>query len=385
MSRRSTTASAALLAALFLGAAGPATAQPAPTAAPVPPGPPPAPLAPSAQIPPLQAPPGQSQPPAALPPGQPLPAAPPPGPPLPAAPPPGPPFPSSGPPGPPLYPPPPGQSPPPSAPPPASPGWQTTPDPLTLPEPLEPAGPPDGITRHGLPITRRGHITIETSTLELTNQSYGYGSSAIFATGVALEASAHLTGGLYASVRYASAGFAVSGNLMGGADYIFKLSRGTWFTVGAALGVPLEQGGNALSLQLYGLTGAGWNLFEYMTNVVPLRLDGGFEMVRGGLSLRVDLQPVVLMPFDSLGADPQLLVQHAVEVQYGHTFGAGVRLQGVANTYSSDAYQAAVEPFVVMRRDLGFARLGLLKTLDEENPFYNEAWGMRFSAGVNID
>ncbi len=38
-----------------------------------------------------------------------------------------------------------------------------------------------------------------------------------------------------------------------------------------------------------------------------------------------------------------------------------------------------------MRRDLGFARLGLLKTLDEENPFYNEAWGMRFSAGVNID
>ncbi len=50
-------------------------------------------------------------------------------------------------------------------------------------------------------------------------------------------------------------------------------------------------------------------------------------MVRGGLSLRVDLQPVVLMPFDSLGADPELLVQHAVEVQYGHTFGAGVRLQ----------------------------------------------------------
>lgn len=130
-------------------------------------------------------------------------------------------------------------------------------------------------------------------------------------------------------------------------------------------------------------------------------------MVRGRFSVRVDLEPIVLIPFDraettvpvtnppttSNPNDVRLLFRHAVELQYGHALGVGIRYQGVANSFggfasniAEDLYQGSVEPFVVVNRDAGFVRLGLLKTLDEDTAaHYREAWGLRLSGGFHLD
>lgn len=273
------------------------------------------------------------------------------------------------------------------------PGWgppgapPPVPPPVQPETPSDPEPPPAGVTASGLPITRRGHVALEFAALETQIGSFN-GSSSVFITAAALDARARLTGSLYANARFASGGFALPGNLMGGVDYTVTAAPKTWITFGGALGVPLSQSGasGTFGTQLYGYSNAGWNLYEYIQNNVPLRLDGAFEMVRGNLGVRVEIQPVFMFPFDQDGADVEVLFQHAAEVQYGHSLGVGLRLQGVANSFGTgDDYQAAFEPFVVVRREMGFARLGLLKTLDEESPIYDEAWGMRLSAGFHLD
>lgn len=223
--------------------------------------------------------------------------------------------------------------------------------------------------------------------------AFGYGleyaqTSAVFVTSPALDVRARLKGALYANARFATGGFAVPGNLMGGVDYTITAAPKYWVTLGGALGVPLSQltSAGTSTLQLYSHANAGWNRHEYIQNVVPLRLDGAFEMVRGDFGLRIEIQPVFMFPFDQGGADVEVLFQHAAEVQYGHSLGIGLRIQGVANSFGTgDDYQGAFEPFVFVRREMGFARLGLLKTLDEETRIYNEAWGMRLAAGFHID
>ena len=291
------------------------------------------------------------------------------------------------PPGPPSWGSPPGQPAPPTAwgPPPNQPAQPTI---TAEPSPAsEPEAPP-GVTASGLPITRRGHVALDLSAMEITAGSGFAGPSALFVAGAAIDARARLKGALYANARFATGGFALPGNLMGGADYTITAAPKTWVTLGGALGVPLSQRGSSgtFGLPFYSHSNAGWNRHEYIANVVPLRLDGAFEMVRGDVGVRVEIQPVFMFPFDQQGADVEVLFQHAAEVQYGHSLGAGLRIQGVANSFGTgDDYQGAFEPFVFVRREMGYARLGLIKTLDEESPVYNEAWGMRLSAGFHLD
>lgn len=243
------------------------------------------------------------------------------------------------------------------------------------------------MTEAGYPITQRGRFAIEATAFKLdVGNGFGY-SNAVYAASTALSARARITKGLFADVRFATAGLASPGNLMGGVDYMFKIQSTGWITAGLGLGVPLARTlGSSSSIYYYGFLNAMWNAFEYAPNTMPLRLDFKFEQYIGGFGMRAELQPVVYFPVDVPNADPQLLFQHAVEVQYGHTFGGGLRLQGVANSFQQDGYQSAAELFVVMRRELGFARLGLLKTLDEDagSP-YRESWGMRFSGGIHLD
>ena len=310
----------------------------------------------------------------------------------------------------------PGDAPPPVGPP-GAPGWSAVPAAATPGQPVttsagaagdsapsEPAQRPrDGITADGYPITRRGHVSIETATMQIPGYSALSGAAiSQFVVSSALEATAHPLPGLAANVRYATAGMLVSGNLMLGADYTLKIGPTHWFTVGGAFGLPFVRQGAGFMVPsynlVYGALSQGfWNVHENMADVIPLRIDLGYDGVFGPFGVRVDVQPVLLIPFDTTSmsdvntnTDPQLAVQHAIEVQYGHRYGIGVRYQGVANTFWSDAYQGVVEPFVLVRTDLGFARFGVQKTLDEENAFggtgyYDGAWGARFSAGFHLD
>ncbi|MFO0587468.1 MAG: hypothetical protein U0441_08010 [Polyangiaceae bacterium] len=309
----------------------------------------------------------------------------------------------------------PGDAPPPAGPP-GAPGWSAVPAAVTpgQPEtaapgaagdsaPSEPAQRPrDGVTADGYPITRRGHFSIEVATMQLPSYSALSGATiSQFTMSTALEATAHPLPGLAANVRYATAALLVSGNLMLGADYTLKLDPTSWVTVGGAFGLPFVRQGAGAMVPSYGLVYSAlsqglWNLHEYTADAIPLRIDLGYDGVFGPIGVRIDVQPVVYFPFDttsmsdvSTNTDPQLVVQHALEVQYGHRYGVGVRYQGVANTFYPDAYQGVVEPFVLVRTDLGFARFGVMKTLDEDNApgdtTYDGAWGARFSAGFHLD
>jgi hypothetical protein len=250
--------------------------------------------------------------------------------------------------------------------------------------PAAPPPPADGVTALGLPITQRGNVGVDVAVMELDGGVFGGGGGQFVAT-PAIHARGRLVGALFADVRFASAAFLFPGNLLAGVDYIATLRPKTWLTLGGALGLPLAQAADqTLS---YGLTSAFWNIHEYMSSVVPIRIDVGFEMVRGAFGVRVEIQPVVLIPIDRPNAEVELTLQHAAEVQYGHSLGVGVRLQGVGYTFGrDDIYQAAIEPFVVLRRELGFARLGVMKTLNEESGSpYRDAWGARLSTGIHID
>lgn len=243
------------------------------------------------------------------------------------------------------------------------------------PEPME------GVTKEGYPITKRGHVSLEVAAMEVDS---GFGSSSgTFFAATALDASARLTGGLFANLRFASGALLFPGNMMAGADYLIKVGKANWITVGGALGIPLAQDSQTLP---YSFANAMWNVHEFAPNYEPLRVDLGYEMVSKSWGLRIEVQPVFYFPYDQPGADVEAAFQHAVEVQYGHSLGVGLRLQGVASTLTTDDYQAAVEPFVFLRRDVGFVRLGLMKTLDEDQSSpYREAWGARFSAGFHLD
>lgn len=285
----------------------------------------------------------------------------------------------------------------------------------------------EGVTPDGLPITRRGHVSIEMSTMEV-RQIYGLvGEPGVdqhvvdyqtFATAVTFDARARITGGLFATARFGS-GFSSQekfgaitglkvGNLMGGVEHVFTVGRGLWLVAGLSLGAPLRQ--DAGEPPNYAFADGMWSIHESLRKTVPVRFGAGLEMVRGRFSVRVDLEPIVLIPFDRPEPtipttnpppindpndtnDVRLLFRHAVEVQYGHSLGVGIRYQGVANSFggfarnvAEDLYQATVEPFVVVNRDAGFARLGFLKTLDEDTAaHYREAWGLRLSGGFHLD
>ena len=236
----------------------------------------------------------------------------------------------------------------------------------------------------------------------------------MFATAVTFDLRARIAGGLFATARFGS-GFASPaqaqptsprpGNLMGGIEYLVAVARGLWLAAGFSLGAPLRQ--DLGGVPSYGYADGMWSIHESLWKTIPLRFGAGLEMVRGRFGLRVDLEPIVLLPFDRpappattrnppVRPDPnqiRLLFRHAVEVQYGHALGVGLRYQGVANSFggfslniAEDLYQGTVEPFVVVNRDAGFARLGFLKTLDEDTAaHYRESWGLRLSGGFHLD
>lgn len=289
--------------------------------------------------------------------------------------------------------PPPG-APPPSAPPPA---WGGAAPPPTGWQDFPPVEPVPGVA-HGVPWSKHGAISIDTAGFTDTEAETSL-IALVLSARVPLTERFFVTGRVPLAVES-------PGNIHLGVEGIVKMGARGFLAIGGRIGLPLVQDA---ALIAFSIPNAGWNFTEYTFKQMPLQLALGYERMLGAsFSLRVDLEPALLAPIgdrtsfdETTGKDVGFVLPHAAEIQYGHRIGVGLRYQGVAlsdgATFGyffgqagfepSDAYQAALEPFFVVRRDLGFLRLGLMLPLDGRmaGPAFEQSWGLRLSTGVHLD
>jgi len=235
-----------------------------------------------------------------------------------------------------------------------------------------------GTTASGVPWEQRGRIAFDTAMYTDTSGRDGAAGANVIGTLPLADRT------FFETVVPLSIGFPV-GNIMLGAHHVAKLgSSRLWFTGGGQLGIPLAAD-DAFVIQ--SVPRAFWNLPHYMDDVLPLLFRMRLEYHTDLLELRAELEPSVWFPLGNKdeieGAFP-----HAVELQLGHGVGGGLRLQGVVVGPGNDQYQAALSPFFAIRRELGFARVGIMFPLDETlGPAFEErrAWGALVATGLHID
>ena len=257
------------------------------------------------------------------------------------------------------------------------------------------------VTSAGLPLAERASLSLETATTLFTTR--GTVPSAVM---LDLVTGIPITERVIADVRLPITSLSVSGqsatsvgNLMVGVHYVMNLDRHMWLTIGGALGIPLSPrdfvGAAASSGAAY------WNLHEVYPGVVPLYGRIAFEDHFDSIVLRAEAEPVFYAPYgDSIGSgfgggrasNAQFSLQHAIEVQFGGSFGGGFRLQGFLFPTNDgpfgtgDLYQLAMEPFLFAEKSTLFARLGLMLPLDKElGPPARNFVGIRFATGVRFD
>jgi hypothetical protein len=249
----------------------------------------------------------------------------------------------------------------------------------------KPANP--NLTKAGLPIGMRGGLRLEIARVTSGRESYGYGTMDVLTQFPIAER-------VFFDGRLPMA-FGNLGNPMIGVHGVSRPSERLWITVGGAFGLPLvgpddEAAGSGSFAQ------AWWNSHHYAVDAIPLLLQLGLEGHAGDVALfRVELDPVLIMRTEPRGSEDavDMGIQHAVEAQFGHTMGGGLRFQGVwlATAGRNDNYQLAVEPFFVVERESLFLRLGLLLPFNEPLDFIfddssgNAAWGVRAATGIHLD
>ena len=136
------------------------------------------------------------------------------------------------------------------------------------------------------------------------------------------------------------------------------------------------------------LSRAYWNAHQYAPETVPIVPQLVFEAQAGITSFRIEADPIVYISTSDRGDPIELSFQHAAEIQFGHGIGGGLRVQGVwfATSDARDVYQAALEPFFIVERELLFLRFGLTMPLDEQlGPPFDETWGIRAVTGIRLD
>lgn len=254
--------------------------------------------------------------------------------------------------------------------------------PSWTPPPHAPAELPG--VHQGVPLDRRGQIGFEAAAYTSTQPAAGQLDSVV---AIGLNVHVPIATRTFADVRIPMASY-FPGNIMLGVDRVGKLgSERGFLAYGFQLGLPLSvQGG----LHYFSLPNGTWNMHEYQPHFMPFKVAFNYERLLGQSgTLRLDLEPIVSVPIGDYGRNVGFTFQHALEVQYGHGLGVGLRVQGVALTdqLSADAYQLAVEPFAVVQRDLGFARLGVMLPIDGSvaGPPFEQSWGLRLWAGLHID
>lgn len=250
--------------------------------------------------------------------------------------------------------------------------------------PLPPGEPEVPGIKHGIPLDRRGVVSIEAAGYTATQPNVKD-----LDTVVALALNVHIPVATrtFADVRVPLAAGYLPGNIMLGADRVSKLDPRGFLAYGLQVGLPLSV---TRGIESFSLPNGTWNQHEYQPHFMPFKLAFGYERMMGqSFTLRLDLEPILSVPIGDYGYNVGFTFQHAAEIQYGHGVGVGLRVQGVAisDQLSPDAYQFSVEPFAVVQRDMGFARLGLLLPIDDSiaGPPFEQAWGLRLWTGFHID
>jgi hypothetical protein len=248
------------------------------------------------------------------------------------------------------------------------------------------------VTEDGIARSLRGGLTLDASAGGSGDEDFGGGA-------LILAPSIPLTERLFLDVQMPFAfarGFAV-GNPLIGVRGVAALSDRFWVVPHGSLGLPLlnedTQNGDAFLAGpiVHGL----WNLNQYSPNTVPLQAGlnveghvGDFVILRGQVNFNV------LIGYED-NDQAELSIEHAAEVQFGHRYGGGLRLQGVGlptyedseiGFFDGDLYQFAMEPFFAYEGDTLFGRVGILLPLDEVlGPPILQSFAVRMQTGFRID
>ena len=272
---------------------------------------------------------------------------------------------------------PPPQPPPPQPPPPTYGGWGTLAPPP--PPPRQIPTPQPGTNADGLPHAQRGHIALDTAG-GLNTDGRQRGASTLLEATLPISSSVMLEG--VVPFGFVQGAF---GNPTLGAHYVGRIMKRMWLTVGGNLGIPLvdERAGSAFVLQ--STPRAFWDAHLYYPATVPITVRLDWEVHASIVEVRVQAHPSLWAPTPDK-SDTHGAFYHAAELQLGHDIGGGLRLQGVVLGPTRDDYQAALEPFFVLRRELGFLRTALSMPLNEPlGPPFTESFGFKLAAGVHID
>ena len=253
-------------------------------------------------------------------------------------------------------------------------------------------------TREELPPDLRGELGLHTA-------SYTDAADDISVIALRIVASIPVTERVFVDARLPLAlafdrtTYGTLGNLMLGAHATTSLGKTTWLSYGGAFGVPLlsGQGQREAGYAAAQIPSAFWNLHEYSPSNIPFEVRLGLEHLMDPFTFRAEIAPVVMAP---IGRNEQVevVVLHAAEAQIGNTLGAGVRLQGVALPTSkeleysslslSSAYQAAIEPFVVVQKPQYFFRTGFMLPLSNplgHSTFGLKTYGVHLAMGIHLD
>lgn len=287
---------------------------------------------------------------------------------------------------PPPQPPPP---PPPMAPPPMF--WQPTYAPAP-PSAMEEAQRP-GIGKAGIPTSHRGGLRLELSAVGDGEQDVS-GGSMLIAPSIPLAERTFLDVRL--PLGFAT-GFAL-GNPTLNLRHVVRANRSVFVTLGGGLGLPLlnDDTQDRRFFEVPNVAKGLYDFHEFYPFSVPLRFGAGVEAHVGELLiLRLNGDLTAMFNYGD-NDEPEVAFQHAGEIQLGHTFGGGLRVQGVAlptfestgvrSEFEGDLYQLALEPYFAYEGDLLFARVGLLLPLDEQlGPPFSQSYAFRLATGFRID
>ncbi len=179
------------------------------------------------------------------------------------------------------------------------------------------------------------------------------------------------------------------GNPQIGAHQVVDLTEGVWLTLGGRVGAPILGADRSTYAQFQAAT-AFWDFNDFSVEMMPFALQAGLEAHVSVVELRAQAEPVWGIS-TAKNRPHSFAFQHAVEAQLGHTFGGGVRYQGVlfgTDTLGTlDRYQGSFELFLRAVYGPVFGRLGIYLPSDAPLSGGTNAqwWGVRASTGYQFD
>jgi len=248
------------------------------------------------------------------------------------------------------------------------------------PPPQQLPKPPEGITKTGVPYHQRGRIGLDTGGC-LSSDGRTCGAVVNLVATLPLTDKLMFEGVVPLVVPNRDQSGAV-GNAEVAVHYVGRVMKRMWITGGGRLGVPLI---DQNEFQFGSFPKAFWRAHQYVHQILPITFVLGWEMHVNIVELRAELEPSLWLPIGNRD-DIEGALYHSFEVQIGHSFGGGLRLQGVVVGPGNDNYQAALQPFFAVEQELGYLRTGPMMPLDEQlGPPFEQGWGFLLEAGVRLE